>query len=50
MADKAIDWEVIIVANRGVYRENVSDENWFFCPKVWLGKVHDVIEPGFHDL
>jgi len=30
MADSAIDWEVIIVANGCVYRENVFDEKRFF--------------------
>jgi len=28
IADSAIDWEVAIVANWCVYRENVYDEKW----------------------
>ena len=30
MADSAINWEVIIVANGCVYRENVLNEKYFF--------------------
>jgi len=51
MADSAIDCKVIIVANRCVYRKNVSDQNAsFFFLRLWLGKVHMETEPGFHDL
>jgi len=41
MADRAIDWqwEVIIVANRFVYRENVLDEKCFFFLNVKEAKV-----------
>jgi len=37
--DTAIDWEVIIDANRCVYRENVLDEKCFFFIKVKGAKV-----------
>jgi len=36
MADSAVEWEVIIVANRCVYRENVLNEKCFFLLVLYL--------------
>jgi len=41
MTGSATDWEKIIVAISCIYRENVTDENWYsFVLMVRSGKVH----------
>jgi len=38
MTHSAIDWKIILVANWCVYRENMIDQKWLFCPDSMIGK------------
>jgi len=40
IGDSAMDWEVIIVASRCVYPENLLDEKWFCFPDGMIEKLH----------